>query len=194
MIRLRYDTIVNELERRCAAGGYRLTALRRQVLGLLLESGGQATAYELISALPSLGRRASPTSVYRSLEFLIQIGFVRHLSSNNTFILSDGNAPEQHKIFVVCTVCGATETLASVRLTDVLFEAVESAHYQVRGGQTEVSGICGACQRERNVQSISKAVVESRDTVTIAPFPSVIVERSHEFIVEGSAAEASRPG
>jgi Fur family transcriptional regulator, zinc uptake regulator len=158
------NTIVNALEMRCVAGKRRLTLLRRQVLELLLEHGGQATAYELIEDLPLLGRRASPASVYRALEFLMEIGFVRHLSSNSTFVVSDSNASREHAVFLVCTVCGATEKLENEQLARTLVEAAGEVYYEVHGYQTEVNGICGACQRERDVRTTSKDVVANLDS------------------------------
>ncbi|SFT83123.1 Fur family transcriptional regulator [Paraburkholderia aspalathi] len=140
-------TALDTLERRCAAAGHRLTPLRRQVLSLLLRRNGRATAYEIINDLPSVGRRPSPPSVYRALEFLMKIGFVNRVAATSTFFVSVTDGPRRHTVLLVCAACGATEALEDEGLERALSQAAGSAHYEVDGGQTEVNGICGACQR-----------------------------------------------
>ncbi|PRE45429.1 Fur family transcriptional regulator [Burkholderia multivorans] len=146
------STAWEALEARCTAGGHRLTPLRRQVLDLLLKRGGRATAYEIINDLPSVGRRPSPPSVYRALEFLMGLGVVNRVAATSTFVVSMAASPRSHTVLLVCRVCGATEVLADEGLERALSRAAGSAHYEVRGCQTEVSGICGACQHKRNTE------------------------------------------
>lgn len=145
------------LERRCAAGDHRLTPLRRQVFTLMLQRGGRATAYEIINDLPSVGRRPSPPSVYRALEFLMKIGIVNRVAATSTFFVSVTNG-RKHTILLVCTVCGATEILADQGLESALSKAARSAHYTVDGGQTEVNGVCGACQRNHRRSTVTAGV------------------------------------
>ncbi|SAL54668.1 FUR family transcriptional regulator [Caballeronia sordidicola] len=133
------------LKARCEANGQRLTPLREQVLALLFQRGGRATAYQLIDALPSLGRRATPPSVYRSLEFLIEVGVVKRLFSTNTFVMCDDATIDEHAIFLVCTRCSSTVALEDQSLARAISQAAESASYGVAGQQTEVKGICCRC-------------------------------------------------
>ncbi|MFT4063589.1 Fur family transcriptional regulator [Paraburkholderia sp.] len=147
---------MDALERRCAAGGQRLTSLRRQVLSLLLERGGRATAYEIINDLPSVGRRPSPPSVYRALEFLMKIGIVNRVAATSTFFVSTTTRRGRHTILLVCRACGATEVLADEGFERALSKAAGAAHYEVDGGQTEVNGICGTCQRSRNADKATR--------------------------------------
>jgi Fur family transcriptional regulator, zinc uptake regulator len=152
-------TSINMLEMRCAASGHRLTLLRRQVLTLLLKRGGQASAYEIINDLPSVGRRPSPPTVYRALEFLMRIGIVSRVATTGTFFVSVADGRKQHTILLVCTVCGATELVADAALEHALSKAAGSANYQVDGGQTEVNGICEACMSSRNAPKPSSVSV-----------------------------------
>src|SRR5579871_4177365 len=65
--------------------GGRLTPLRRKVLTLLLESHGPAKAYDLLQQLGDDGA-AKPPSVYRSLDFLLEMGLAHRIESLNAFI------------------------------------------------------------------------------------------------------------
>ena len=141
---------MEELESRSIARGQRVTTLRRQVLALLLNRGGQASAYELIDDLPTIGRRPSPPAVYRALDFLMDVGLVKRLSSTNTFVVSPANRPNsQHLIFLVCVSCGAMETVASSNLQRALADAARDYNYRIEGCHTEVKGLCWSCQQKQ---------------------------------------------
>jgi len=150
-------TTLDLLETRCTARGHRLTPLRRQILGLLLDRGGWASAYEIINDLPSVGRRPAPPSVYRALEFLMNAGIVNRVAATSTFFVSATDRPGRHTVFLVCRVCGATQVLADEALERALSTAAGSAHYEVDGSQTEISGICGACRRSRSAGTAAEA-------------------------------------
>ena len=142
---------MEQLEARSTALGQRVTTLRRQVLALLLNRGGRASAYELINDLPSIGRRSSPTPVYRALDFLMEIGLVKRLSSTNTFIVSPESGPDdggEHPVFLVCASCGAVQIVASPNLKHVLAEAARESKFRLEGGHTEVKGVCSTCQQQ----------------------------------------------
>jgi Fur family transcriptional regulator, zinc uptake regulator len=158
MVKLASDALVKALETRCVAGGHRLTPLRREVLALLIKHEGRATAYELIDDLPTIGRRASPASVYRALEFLMRIGLVKRLLSTSTFIVAEEDSKQVHAIFLVCALCGTTENLIDAPLERVLSEAAQTMRYDIHGRQTEVSGICSACQLKRHVGQTREGV------------------------------------
>ncbi len=146
-----YDlALMNELEARSGALGHRSTVLRRQVLDLLLRRGGHASAYQLVNDLPTIGRAPSPPQVYRALDFLIDLGLVMRLSATNTFIVAPvppGSAVDAgHTVFLICTRCNAVEVLPGPGLQQALDDAVGALRYQLKGGHTEVNGICAACQ------------------------------------------------
>ncbi|WP_250517787.1 transcriptional repressor [Caballeronia sp. INDeC2] len=136
-----------ELKVRSIRHGQRVTALRRQVPGLLRNRGGHASAYELINDLPSIGRRPSPPPVYRTLEYLMEIGMVKRLSATNTFVVPPPCITgSTHTVFLICTHCGAVEALENLELERALSAAANGAGYDVTGEHTEVNGICRGCR------------------------------------------------
>src|SRR5579864_3273037 len=100
---------LSDAERRCLDTQERLTAPRRRVLELLLESDGPLKAYDLIAAYGEAGAPAKPPTVYRALEFLERLGFAHRIESMNAYVpcrLSD--APHS-AAFLICDCCGAAE-------------------------------------------------------------------------------------
>ncbi|MBN3801727.1 transcriptional repressor [Paraburkholderia sp. Ac-20336] len=138
---------MDALVARCMADGHRLTALRRDVLGLLVKRGGRASAYELINELPGIGRHDAPPSVYRALHFLISAGVVTRIASTNTFVIAP-RAPTQHVAFLVCNTCGAVKPVDVACLDGALTHAAKAAQYEITHRHTEINGICAACRGE----------------------------------------------
>ena len=72
----RTETLLEHAGQICGAKGARLTDLRRQVLGLILDAGGPAGAYDLLDRLRATRVGAAPPTVYRALEFLLENGLI----------------------------------------------------------------------------------------------------------------------
>lgn len=56
----------------CARQGAQLAEIRRQVLGLILESPTPWTAYQLLDRLKEMRKAAAPPTVCRALDFLME--------------------------------------------------------------------------------------------------------------------------
>ncbi len=83
----RTSVLLDRAEALCDARGVRLTGLRRQVLGLILETPDAPTgAYDLLDRLRAHRGGAAPPTVYRALEFLQEHGFVHRLERLSAFV------------------------------------------------------------------------------------------------------------
>ena len=61
------DTLLDRAGAICQARGARLTDLRRQVLGLILDAPAPTGAYDLLDQLRATRHGAAPPTVYRAL-------------------------------------------------------------------------------------------------------------------------------
>jgi Fur family transcriptional regulator, zinc uptake regulator len=75
----RTETLLERASAICDSRGVRLTELRRQVLGLILNRESPTGAYDLLDQLRSTRHGAAPPTVYRALEFLQDQGLVHKL-------------------------------------------------------------------------------------------------------------------
>ncbi len=75
-----------EAQQLCNERGTLLTPLRREVLKLLLERGGSAKAYDLHEDMRNTHGRVAPMTVYRALDFLMQMQLVQRIESQNVFV------------------------------------------------------------------------------------------------------------
>jgi Fur family zinc uptake transcriptional regulator len=137
---------LQRVEDLCGKRGLQLTALRRQITTILAESPGPLTAYEIIDELGRLqGRPIGPPTVYRTLDFLTEHGFVVKIESRNAYARCDCPGHHHHGILMICTGCGRTDEIESRRLDEALATAATDAHFLIRRQVVELQGYCAAC-------------------------------------------------
>jgi Fur family zinc uptake transcriptional regulator len=128
----------------CASRDGRLTPLREQVLSLLLRGTGPAKAYDLLGQLGDAGA-AKPPTVYRALEFLMQMGLVHRIESLNAFVACTGHGQSGAGLFLICTCCGGVEEQAGGDLTSWLTQEAARSGFRLEQTVIEARGLCAAC-------------------------------------------------
>lgn len=130
----------------CGARGAQLTALRRQILELLWESGRPTGAYELIETLKHRhGRPVGPPTVYRALEFLMSQGFVAKIESRNAYVPCAHPERPHDCLFFICGDCGASAQIEDPRVEQLLAEDAAVQGFRVKRRMIEVEGTCADC-------------------------------------------------
>jgi len=136
---------LEEAEAICRQAGARLTRLRRQVLGLLLEAEGPVTAYELLDRLRA-ERSATPAGVYRSLDFLVGHGLAHRLDSRKAFVACIHPDHPHVSQFLICRRCGTAVEVEDERISSVVGEWSQRLGFEVEAESLEVSGSCATCR------------------------------------------------
>ncbi len=145
----RIAALLDQAEARCAERGVRMTELRREVLGLILERDSPTGAYDLLDKLRDRRRGAAPPTVYRALEFLQEQGLVHRVERLAAFIgcvdtheHEAGHAAQ----FLICRQCGRVTEIDDHALSHALAEAAERAGFHVSGATIEAEGVCRECR------------------------------------------------
>lgn len=145
----RTDTLLNRASAICEARGARLTDLRREVLGLILDAAAPIGAYELLDRLRATRGRAAPPTVYRALEFLLEHGLIHRVERLSAFIGCVAHAPGQdagHAAqFLICRACGKVTELEDHELAHALADAARRLGFTVSTATIEAEGLCAAC-------------------------------------------------
>ena len=131
-------------ESRCVATQERLTAPRRRVLELLLESNAPRKAYDLIAAFGAHGEPAKPPTVYRALEFLERLGFAHRIESLNAYVPCRIDGQSHRAAFLICDCCGAADEFEPDFTAQLA--AARTAGYEVASITLEARGRCAACR------------------------------------------------
>ncbi len=135
---------LREAETLCEQRGGKLTPLRKKVLTLLLESEGPAKAYDLLGQLGDDGA-AKPPSVYRSLDFLLEMGLAHRIESLNAFVACGHWKHGHAAVFLICDSCGSAGELHAGDSIRKLTQEVEGVKFKMRSAVIEVRGLCADC-------------------------------------------------
>ncbi len=129
----------------CAERNARLTPNRRRVLELIWDSHGVVSAYDLLAEMQKEDPSAKPPTVYRALDFLMDLGLVHRIESSNGFTRCE--APLRHRVcqFLICDGCGLVEELHSRPLSDNLARQAAAVGFQAEYQTVEVHGRCARC-------------------------------------------------
>ncbi|MEB3766834.1 transcriptional repressor [Acinetobacter sp. MD2] len=136
-----------EAEALCLATGARLTPLRKEVLTLILNAKGPVGAYDILAQIKNTSDKpAAPPTVYRSLDFLLDKGFIHRLSSINAFIPCCHPREGHQAAFLICTECKAVKEASAEGLLAQLHQLAASDQFSIHQTMIEISGICQQCQ------------------------------------------------
>lgn len=130
----------------CERRGARLTALRRQVLALVLEAERPVGAYDLLERLQGQRRGAAPPTVYRALEFLMEHGLIHKVERLSAFVGCPVHDHHAHAAqFLICGGCGTVQELEDATVRDALARAAGARGFAISGVTIEAEGRCAAC-------------------------------------------------
>ena len=145
------EALLNRADAICAERGARLTDLRRQVLGLILQEEAPTGAYDLLDRLRATRQGAAPPTVYRALDFLLEHGLVHRLERLSAFVgcvapEDGGHDHTSHAAqFLICGECGRVVEIDDHELAHALADAARKAGFSVSKATIEAEGLCSAC-------------------------------------------------
>ncbi|MDX8495313.1 Fur family transcriptional regulator [Mesorhizobium sp. VK22B] len=130
----------------CLERGLHFTTIRRQVMETLIRAGQPLGAYELMPALErTLGRRLTPPTVYRALEFLQEQHFVSRIESRNAFVpCAHPNHPHAC-VFFICDNCGASAEVEDSTIEKAVARDAASLGFRIARRVVELQGTCATC-------------------------------------------------
>jgi Fur family zinc uptake transcriptional regulator len=135
-----------QVESACEKEGLHLTPLRRQVLAILAENSAPLGAYAIIDQLSRReGKPIAPPTVYRTLEFLLDHGFVYKIESRNAYAPCEHLGHAHHGALLLCEKCGRSDEIEDVKLDRLLQEAAARAGFAPHRQMVELVGLCRDC-------------------------------------------------
>ena len=135
-----------QVESACTRQGLHLTPLRRQVLAILAESSAPLGAYAIIDQLSRLeGRPVMPPTVYRTLDFFLEHGFVYKIESRNAYAPCEHLGHAHHGMLLICESCGRSEEVDDQATMAAISESAEAAGFTPRRVMIEAQGLCRRC-------------------------------------------------
>jgi Fur family transcriptional regulator, zinc uptake regulator len=140
--------VLEQAEALCRDRGGRLTQQRRTVLSKLLAAGRPVTAYELVELVRPVDAAITPASVYRSLDFLVEIGLVHRLDTTRSFVACDHPDHPHAAQFLICRECGTVVETDDGRIARATGDLGERHGFTVDHRTVELTGLCGSCRED----------------------------------------------
>ena len=135
---------LREAEALCDLRRGKLTPLRRQILTMLLEAGRPIKAYDLLQRIRGDGE-AKPPTVYRTLDFLIEMGLVHRIESLNAFAACGHWKHGHSAVFLICNGCGSVAELHTNDGLKKLGQEAASVSFKMKSAVVELRGLCASC-------------------------------------------------
>jgi len=132
-------------EKICTDKGVRLTSIRRRILELICSSHKAIGAYELLDLFREEDLKAKPVTIYRALDFLMEVGLVHKIESLNAFI-GCLQAETQHKtVILICDKCKNAYELEATSVYQKIFTMSKKVQFTPAFLNIELHGLCVAC-------------------------------------------------
>jgi len=130
---------------RLRARGLRWTAQRRVLLDVLASVDGHVTGAELVEGCRELDPATTPSTVYRTLDVLEELGLVSHshgVDGRQEFHVG----PTTDHAHLVCSSCGARQELRRHEVQPIADEVLLRHGFDVDLDHLTIEGRCAACR------------------------------------------------
>ncbi|PQM75259.1 Fur family transcriptional regulator [Corynebacterium sp. J010B-136] len=126
--------------------GMRTTKQRTAVVEVMQEIDRFQSAKEIHTALQDRNAKVGLTTVYRTLQSLVDINAVDALHSPTGEVLYRHCESEAHHHHLVCTKCGRTEEIDGGPIEKWAKDVADTYGFQLTGHDAEVFGVCAKCR------------------------------------------------
>jgi len=142
------ESWIAQVETACQGRGLQMTTLRREIVGILAGADQPLGAYTIIQKLSEVQNRiVAPPTVYRTLDFLVDNGFVVKIESRQAYVACDhlGHDHDHHGIVFSCTRCGRTTEVDSRPIDREVAALADRLAFKIERKVLEIDGVCGDC-------------------------------------------------
>ncbi|MDR2033287.1 MAG: transcriptional repressor [Helicobacteraceae bacterium] len=134
-------------ENLCADNKTRLTLLRRKALEILLNAKTPLKAYDIIELMRDEGKRVTPATIYRVLEFLLDSGLVHRINALSAYApcANPQNGGRHSLVMFVCSKCKKVEEIDDDALNQSMRARLDQLGFSLQEGSVEMEGECKTC-------------------------------------------------
>ena len=118
------------------------------MLTKLFDAARPATAYELLDLVRPEDASITPASIYRSLDFLVEMGLVHRLDSTRSFVACEHPDHPHAGQFLICRECGTVVEAEDKRIARATEDLGERYGFTLDHRTLELTGLCGICRSD----------------------------------------------
>ena len=140
------QVLFNKARSFCEDKGVRFSPLRGLVYQILLQEDSSIGAYDILDKLKLTEESAKPPTVYRALDFFLDLGLVHKVESTNTFKACHHFGDSHPVQFLICDNCGDVQEISSEGVEETLELQAKQNNFQIISQTIEAHGLCKKCQ------------------------------------------------
>lgn len=137
-----------EADQVCLEKNLRFTSLRKRVFAIVSKNHSPIKAYDILELLQKEDSSAKPSTVYRTLDFLLENGLVHKLHSSNSYAACS-HPKEAHGqcYFLICEKCNnIKECCNSGIITKEIHNIADKNNFKANNISIEIKGVCEDCR------------------------------------------------
>ncbi|MFQ5578249.1 MAG: Fur family transcriptional regulator [Anaerolineae bacterium] len=125
--------------------GFRVTPQRRLILDAICQGGGHTTPEEIYARVKSMAPAVNQATVYRTLEFLCQLGLVvsADIGIGQKVYEIAGDTPHHH---LVCRQCEQVQSLDHTLVQPFFAQTEAETGFKVETDHLILFGLCERCR------------------------------------------------
>ena len=140
-------TWTQQVEDACARLGLQMTPLRLSILKILADSPAPMGAYAIIESLSKReGKPIAPPTVYRTLEFFLENGFLHKIESRNAYAPCEHIGHAHQGVLLLCEKCGRSDEIEDSAMSRALQDTADRAGFLAKRRMIELVGLCRDCR------------------------------------------------
>lgn len=126
--------------------GQRFTWARQMIYLFIHRAKNRGmSAYELLDSMRNLNARAQPISVYRALDYLIEMELVVKIQNFSRFHIRKTSPRQVLSFFYVCTHCGIVLQIEDEECEHVILKMLDKFGSRPGHNTIEINIICKDC-------------------------------------------------
>ena len=124
------------------------------MLDIFSDSAAPLGAYAILEELSRRdGKQIAPPTVYRTLDFFLDHGFVHKIESRNAYAPCEHLGHGHHGMLLICEACGRSEEIEDAEAMDAIGSSAASAGFTIGRVVVEAQGLCRRCAEARQASS-----------------------------------------
>ena len=135
-----------QVQSACARQGLQMTPLRQSVLAILAGHQAPLGAYGIMEELSKReGKQIAPPTVYRTLDFFLEHGFLHRIESRNAYARCEHLGHAHQGVLLICEKCGRSDEIEDLGLAEALQQTADRVGFHARRRMIELVGLCRGC-------------------------------------------------
>ncbi len=128
---------------KCKESGKSITPQRFDIIEELSKLNTSISAYGLLERLNNNGHSFSISTIYRVLDFWIDVGIVHKVESNNTYLICNDSHTDHFHVLLHCSNCESVEE--SCKTSNKVSIPNVQKFTPKKGQVIELHGLCSSC-------------------------------------------------